>query len=290
MFKRISILAGALALASCGIHSTPPVQQPADAPIVAPPQTVETQSSGAIQTTATVPVNSSKIISAEENFINGNRFWYTTGTASWSVNAGDTKTAPKGTAIDSIPCKNVSEGSQYPAGKYTQHVFVGIYYKGVEEALPQAVGMYLPKPPTTPAPPDWPNGHPNNTYAVELSQCRYNVHSHDYSGLVHVEDTLLAQSNTTMPSYATLKALFDIWGASITGSGINAGGNVLSGTVALYTGVPSAKYNGNDLIKSYTLFNGTAASLHFSKHMAVWIVIGGLPSGGLPEVQIVQTN
>lgn len=250
---------------------------------------MEAQSTGA-RTAAAVPVNTAKIISAEENFINGNRSWYTRGTASWSVNAGDTKTAPAGTTIDTIPCKNVSEGSQYPAGKFTQHVFVGIYYNGVEEAMPQAAGMVNPKPPTTPAPPDWPNGHPNNTYAVELSQCRYNVHTHDYSGLVHIEDTLLAQSNTSMPSYATLKSLFDVWGASITGSGINAGGNVLGGAVSLYYGVPTAKYNGNDLVKSYTLFGSTAASLHFSKHMAIWIVIGSLPSGGLPEVQIVQSN
>lgn len=240
--------------------------------------------------TASVPVNTAKIISAEENFINGNRYWYTTGTASWSRNAGDTSRAPQGATTDGAPCKNVSEGSQWPTGKFTQHIFVGIYYRGTEETLPQAVGMVKPKPPTTPAPPDWPNGHPNNTYAVELSQCRYNVHSHDYSGLVHIEDTLLAQSNTWMPSYANLKTLFDVWGASITSTGINAGANVLSGTTGLYYGLPSARYNGNDLVRSYTLFSGSAGSLHFSKHMAIWIVIGGLPSGGLPEVQIVQSN
>ena len=285
--KRFLAIAAAAVLGSCGGHAAPVPAAPAAnatvAPIVQPPVTVEFS-------TAAVPVNSSKIVSAEENFINGNRYWYTTGTASWSKNAGDTAGAPKGTTTDGAPCKNVSEGSQYPAGTLTQHLFVGIYYNGVEEALPQAIGMVNPKPPTTPAPPDWPSGHPNNTYAVELSQCRYNVHSHDYSGLVHVEDTLLAQSSTTMPSYANLKTLFDVWGASITGSGINAGGNVLSGKLSIYTGLPTAKYNGNDLIKSYTLFGGTAASAHFSKHEAIWVVIGALPSGGLPQVQIVQSN
>lgn len=272
--------AGALALAACRGS-------------FAPPPAAGSVSGNATQSTATaaaVPVNTSKIVSAEENFINGNRLWYNRGVAPWSKNAGDTSTAPKGAAVDGSACSNVSEGSQFPKNAFTQHVFVGIYYNGAEEALPQAVGMVNPKPPTTPAPPDWPNGHPSNTYAVELSQCRYNVHSHDYSGLVHIEDTSLAQSNTAMPAYANLKTLFDVWGASITGSGINAGGNVLSGPVSLYYGVPTAKNSGNDLVKSYTLFAHTAAALHFSKHMAIWIVIGGVPSGGLPEVQIVQSN
>lgn len=285
--NRILAFSAALSvLAACSYNTMP--ASPSQAPVVNAPVTSSSATVQSVMANA-VPVNTGKIISAEENFINGNRFWYTTGTDSWSKNSGNTKTAPTGAALaNGATCANVSEGSQFPAGKFTQHAFVGIYYNGTEEAVTQAAGMVAPQPPTTPAPPDWPNGHPNNTYAVELSKCRYNVHTHDYSGLVHIEDTTLAQSQTTMPSYATLKTLFDVWGASITGSGINAGGNVLSGPVKLYTGLPTAKNNGNDLVKSYTLFSGTAGSLHFAKHMAVWIVIGSLPSSGLPEVQIVQ--
>lgn len=237
------------------------------------------------------PVNTGQLISAEENFVNGDNSWYASGTASWSNHAGDTSSAPNGSSsVDGSTCTNVQEGSQYPQTDFSQHVFVGIYYNGAEEALPQAVGMVNPKPPTTPAPPDYPSGHPNDNYAVELSTCRYNVHSHDYSGLVHIEDESLAQSNTSMPPYATLQTLFDVWGAHFGNSGITAGSNTLAGRAIVYVGTPSGKNGTNDLINSYTLFTGSAASLQFSKHMAIWIVIGALPAAGLPEVQIVQSN
>ncbi|MFN2449883.1 MAG: hypothetical protein ABR508_08905, partial [Candidatus Baltobacteraceae bacterium] len=238
------------------------------------------------------PVNTSLLVNGEENVVNGNNAWYTSGTASWSNHAGNTAGAPNGSApVDGSACTNVSEGSQYPQSDFSQHVFVGIYDNGSEMALPQAVGMVNPQPPTTPAPPDFPSGHPNNNYPVEISTCRYNVHSHDYSGLVHMEDLSVAQSNTTMPAYATLQTLFDVWGAHLGANGITAGSNTLSGRAIVYGGTPSGKSSsGNDLINTYTLFTGAPAALHFSKHMAIWIVIGALPAAGLPEVQIVQTN
>ncbi len=237
------------------------------------------------------PVDTSLLVSAEENFVNGDRSWYTSGAASWSTNAGDAPGAPNGSApVDGSSCTNVHEGTQYPSGAFSQHVFVGIFYNGVEQALPQAIGMVDPQPPTTPAPPDYPNGHPYLTDPVELSQCRYNVHSHDYSGLVHIEDTSLAQSNTTMPAYATLQTLFDAWGAQLSANGIIAGSSSLKGRAVIYVGTPSAKNGSNDVVNSYALYTGAAGGLQFSKHMAVWIAIGSLPAAGFPEVQIVQSN
>ena len=276
-------------LAACGGGGggTPPVgggnngggtPTPTPAPTLPPPPTTAT-------------VNTSVLINGEEDFVNGSRSWYTGGTASWSNNAGNVAGAPNGAnAVDGSTCANVSEGSQYPQTAFSQHVFVGIYYNGAEEALPQALGMVNPKPPTTPAPPDFPQGHPSNTYPVELSDCRYNVHTHDYSGLVHIEDSSLAQSNTAFPAYANLQTLFDVWGAQISPNGITAGGSSLNGRLIVYTGVPDTKNGTNDEITSYTLYTGSLASLQFSKHMAIWIVIGTLPAAGLPEVQIVQEN
>ncbi|HET7812957.1 MAG TPA: hypothetical protein VFL13_01135 [Candidatus Baltobacteraceae bacterium] len=254
----------------------------------APPPSGTTQDLPPPPTNA--PVNTALMINGEENVVNGDNTWYSSGTASWSNHAGSTAGAPSGNAVDGSTCTNVSEGSQYPQSDFSQHIFVGIYANGVEEALPQAIGMVDPKPPTTPAPPDWPSGHPNDNYPVELSQCRYNVHSHDYSGLVHIEDMSVAQSNTSMPAYANLQTLFDVWGAQFSANGIVAGGSTLSGRAIVYVGTPSGKNGTNDLVTSYTLYNGSLSSLQFSKHMAIWIVIGALPSSGLPEVQIVQTN
>ncbi len=65
--------------------------------------------------------------------------------------------------------------------------------------------MKAPTQPTT-------SGEKNDNYAVLTAQCFYHLHTHDYSGLVHIEDTSMAQSYTKAPSYAKLKTLFDIWG------------------------------------------------------------------------------
>ncbi|HLI95318.1 MAG TPA: hypothetical protein VKT72_04425 [Candidatus Baltobacteraceae bacterium] len=86
---------------------------------------------------------------------------------------------------------------------------LGIYHNGKELAIPTALGMQGPVEPTKPTP-NAPNGHPNDNYEVEASSCEYNVHTHDYSGLIHIEDTSVAQSTapTSPLSYApTLQSL-----------------------------------------------------------------------------------
>jgi hypothetical protein len=223
-------------------------------------------------------------IFAEENWVNGNRSWYTSGTANWSNNAGDPagSAALQGGAIDGMSCQSVTEGTTYPASDFSQHAFVGIYYNGTYESTPQALGMMNPVAPTAGNP-----SHPTNTYEVENNQCEYNIHTHDYSGLVHIEDESFPQSNSTMPAYATLQAFLDVSGFTLSNSGLTAGGSALSGAVLIFTGTPSGKDSGgNDLVSSYSLFAGAPSSLQFSKHMAVWIVIG-TPPAQLPPVGFV---
>jgi hypothetical protein len=235
---------------------------------------------------SSTPVTNASVVTAEEDWINGDRTWYTSGTASWSNNAGDVAGAPSGSSADGMSCSAVTEGASYPQSAFSQHAFVGIYNNGVWEALPQAIGMVNPVEPTKGNPP-----HPSDTYAVENNQCEYNVHTHDYSGLVHVEDETLPQSNTSMPSYATLQSLFDLWGAQLGATGITAGSSMLAGAVTIYTGIPSTKdSSGDDLVTSYAPFTGAASALQFSKHMAVWIVIGTPPAAGLPQVRFALEN
>lgn len=250
--------------------SSSPSPSPTPSPTPAPPVTT-----------------SSTVVTAEENWINGDNSWYTSGTASWSNHAGGTTAAPSGSSsVDGMSCAAVTEGSSYPQGDFSQHAFVGIYNNGTWEAVPQAIGMVNPVAPTAGTP-----SHPKDTYAVENNQCEYNVHTHDYSGLVHIEDQTMAQSNTTMPSYATLQSLFDLWGAQLGATGITAGSSMLTGAVTIYSGTPSGRDSaGNDIVTSYAPFTGQASALQFSKHMAVWIVVGTPPAAGLPQVQFVVQN
>lgn len=284
--------AALITLAACGGGggggATPPSTPGGPPPATATPTPGSTATPTPTPTPTSAPVGtSSVVVSAEENFVNGDNSWYTSGTASWSNHAGGTTSAPNGSSsVDSMSCSTVTEGTSYPQSQFSQHAFVGIYNNGTWEALPQAIGMVNPVAPTAGTP-----SHPQNTYAVENNQCEYNVHTHDYSGLVHIEDVTVAQSNTTMPSYATLQTLFDLWGAQLGATGITAGSSTLTGPVTIYSGTPSEKNSsGNDQVTAYAPFTGAASSLQFSKHMAVWIVVGTPPAAGLPQVQFVLTN
>lgn len=237
--------------------------------------------------TATSSVTVSGNVTAEEDWQNYKSLWYTSGTASWASTAGGTATAPSSSAtVDGMKCQQITEGTTYPQSKFSQHAFVGIYNGTTWEDLPQAIGMVSPVAPTAGNP-----SHPNNFYAVENNQCEFNMHTHDYSGLVHIVDPTLTQSNTNMPAYATLKGLFDVWGAQLTSAGIVAGTSALSGPTTVYYGTPSGRdSSGNDIVTSYTQFTGDPNTLQFSKHMAVWIVVNPGSTVTLPQVTFVITN
>ena len=258
-----------------------PTSSPSSAPTTAP-TTAPTSGPGG------VPVNTGLTITAEEDWGPNGQLWYTSGTSSWANTAGIDSAGPSGGAVDGMNCTQTTEGTQFPQTAYSQHMFVGIYANGNEMALPQALGMMTPVAPTQGTP-----KHPNNFYEVEQNQCEYNVHTHDYSGLVHIEDVNLPQntSPTYAPSYATLQTLLDMWSAQLTSSGLTAGSNSLSGNVAVYVGTPTTKDgSGNDMVVSYTQATGGASSVMLAHHNAVWIVIGNLPSGGLPQVKFVVEN
>jgi hypothetical protein len=219
-----------------------------------------------------------------DNVLLGDRTWYTSGTASWSNHAGGTSSAPT-SSIDGMTCDPVTNSPS----TYAQHAFVGILFNGAIESLPQAIGLVNPQPPTTPYPGN-PNGHKSLTDAVELQDCKFNMHTHDFSGLVHIEDTRQPQSLTTTLSYANLQTLFDVWGAQLSDSGIVAGTSVLQGPVQIYAGVATAKYTppgstqSVDLVNSYNLVNGPPSTVALGHHTAAWIVIGTPPANGLPQI------
>jgi hypothetical protein len=234
-----------------------------------------------------VPVNTGLTISAEEDFGPTGQLWYTSGTSGWANTAGEDSSGPTGGVTDTMSCADTQEGVNFPATQYSQHAFVGIYSNGQEMALPQALGMVNPVAPTQGQP-----QHPSNTDEVEQYQCEYNVHTHDYSGLVHVEDVNLPQnpSYTYAPSYATLQTLMDMWAAQLTSGGLTAGANSLTGATSVYVGVPTTKdSSGNDEVVSYTQAS-SFGSIPLARHNAIWIVIGGLPQGGLPQVKFVLQN
>jgi hypothetical protein len=302
-----SILAFAFVtvLAACGGGGggavPPPTNNPGPGPTGTPGPTSSPTASPAPTPTPTSSPNSTTV-NAEEDWVNGSQSWYTGGTNSWASYSGPlaTTTANGTASVDGTTCGNpstpTSAGEPLPANEYSQHMFVGIYYNGNEEAVPQGIGLVGAQAPTTPYTSkdgtNHPNGDPNDNYPVELWQCEYQVHTHDYSGLVHIADTTLAQNDSYSyaPGYATLQTLFDLWGATLTSNGIAAGNSVLTGSTTIYTGMPSneGQTSGADLVTSYTQTTAAPNAIPLYRHEAVWIVIGSPPSGGLPNVKMVM--
>jgi len=288
-FAAISLLA-ACGGGGGGGGTTPPAPTPTPAgsttpsPTPAPTPTPTPTATG-------VPVSSS-VVTAEENWGPNGNTWYNSGNAPWANTAGydsaSTATGPAGATFDTMTCANTAEGTSYPSTAYSQHMFLGIINNGTEEALPQALGMVGPVAPTAGSP-----SHPNDFYEVENYTCEYQVHTHDYSGLVHIEDINQPQntSYTFAQPYATLQTLLDEWQATLNSStGLTAGSNSLSGAVSIYVGKPSTTVSGADLVNSYTQAAVTPSSILLARHNAVWIVIGSLPTQGLPQVKFVIVN
>jgi len=274
-FSALLVIASFAAITACsggGGGSSPSIAPPTNNP--GPPGPSNTITSPAIGV-------SSQIVHASENVANGSESWYTGGVTAWTSNAGATSLGANGSnTVDNVACTQMGE----PAGTTALHVhaFVGLYANGTEEAIPSALGMKAPTEPTA-------SGEQNDSYAVLTAQCFYHMHTHDYSGLIHIEDSALPQSyaQSGMPSYATLKTLFDLWGEPINPSAVAT----FTGTVAMYIGTPSAKSSaGADIVTSYTPFNGDLTTVQFGHHVAIWIVVGTPPSAGLPQVEFNIQN
>lgn len=270
-FAAVALLAACGGGGGGGGSVTPPGNPGGGPPPTSAPPTNPPATSPPVGTSSTT-------VSAEENWVNGDTSWYTAGTASWSHTAGDTASGASGQSMDGVSCTQMSE----PTNQYHIHAFVGLYVNGKWEAIPQAIGMKNPLEPKK-------SGHPSDTYEVESADCFYQIHTHDYSGLVHVEDSTKTQDPTwkTLLGYATLQTLFDEWGEPISATGV-AG---FPGPVAIYVGTPSGKdSSGNDLVTSYSLSTAAPGSIPLAHHEAIWIVAGTPPAGGLPKVRFVIVN
>ncbi len=230
--------------------------------------------------------------------VNGIQNWYSSGVSvSWTPNPGaagqngDTSAGASDSMgfapVDGMSCTQTQEPAA-STSTYSTHAFVGIYDNGSEYALPQAIGMKNPTEPIL-------SGHQNDNYEVETQTCEYNLHTHDYAGIVHVEDVNYPQSTSTtspLPYKPTLQTLLDVWGVQITSSGMAVPGQAtLSGPVAIYYGTPGSDVgpHGAPVVDKYALAP-SPADISLGFHQTIWIVIGALPSlpdgtRGLPQVE-----
>ncbi len=161
---------------------------------------------------------------------------------------------------------------------YHIHAFVGIYVNGTEYALPDAVGM------------DHALGDMYDKYSGWYNQeiyavCFYHIHTHDTSGLVHMETANNVPITTVL---FHLGELFDLWGIKVTSSQFGP----YTGTVTVYTSLNSATVPCHTTAQcevgasQYRLWTESPRLMPLYSHEAIWIEVGtGNPdSAHLPGV------
>lgn len=167
---------------------------------------------------------------------------------------------PIGNKIDNISCDTTMPNT------YHVHAFFGIYVNGTEYALPDAVGIVHASADQYDSYSGWPN-------QTDYGTCFYHIHTHDPSGLVHIE---FGTSASLTQSLATLGNVLDIWGVKLTSTQFGP----YTGTIVAYTSGNSAKVPCTSTAmcevgaSQYKLWSGSPALIPLYSHTAVWIEVG----------------
>lgn len=174
---------------------------------------------------------------------------------------------PANTSFDGVPC-NVSMSRNYHI-----HVFMGLYVNGTEYAIPRGVGVVVPL-------------NPNDQTIEYATKCFYSTHTHDSSGIVHVEDANggVYQRPDKTPKYTTGQ-LFAVWGITVGASGFGQ----FSGPLEVFTSGQQyrALGTGTNRVISETLlqqWTGDPNAIPLYDHEVIWFLVGPNYPSALPNV------
>ncbi len=167
------------------------------------------------------------------------------------------------------------------SNNYHIHVFIGIYVNGTELALPEAIGIIGA-------------GTPPPVYILDAT-CFYYTHTHDQTGVLHVEypnpnDTLITQ-----PVFET-GDVFNIWGITVSSSQFGQ----FTGAVTVYTSgqvyrggsncsgtsPPAGTVLGNGTTpeSDLSLWTGLPTAVPLYSHEVIWYFVGTGNPTSLPNV------
>ncbi len=134
--------------------------------------------------------------------------------------------------------------------RYHVHVYLGIIDEGKQIALPRGIGMFHPGPPS--------NGF------VNTADCYYYLHTHDSSGIVHVE---APRNNPPSDSIYALSHVLDIWGLHLSSNGLGP----IHGPVHVFVGNVPLKQT---LVSQYSEFLGDPSDIKLYSHEVIWLEFG----------------
>jgi len=167
------------------------------------------------------------------------------GTPTWPE--GDTATGGQGQHLGGMNCVH----SLSPT--FHHHTHLSIFVNGAQLAFPMGVGMYKP------------GG--GSTGFIYHAQCYYWLHTHDQTGILHMESPTAPAPNTF-----TLGKLFLLWGEPLSNTQIAQ----FNGTVAVY--INGALYTNYVNVGDITLNPGDDITLVIGTAPS-WIPAYLLPPG-----------
>lgn len=179
---------------------------------------------------------------------------------------GDTASGGQGSPVDGITCDPTMSNT------YHIHVYLGVFVNGTQMALPIAIGMENP-------------GPPGNGF-IDTASCFYHIHTHDSSGIVHVEDPDPSNIPITGTMY-TLKNVLDVWG--ITASASNFG--QFSGPLEVFTS--GQTYQGETTqidATSLTYWGNNPNTVPLYSHEVIYVEVGPTYPTTLPNVSFYLEN
>lgn len=158
----------------------------------------------------------------------------------------DSSSGGQSQAVDGILCKPMMFNN------YHVHVYVGLYVGGKQVAIPDQIGMYQP-------------GAVENGY-TNTATCFYYIHTHDASGMVHLESPVNAAVGDSL---FTLHNVFDVWGMSVGRNNVGP----FAGTVRIFIG--RAKLGTTTVSpSSYSEYFGDPNAIALYSHQAIWFEVG----------------
>jgi len=174
---------------------------------------------------------------------------------------------PANSTFDGVPC-DVSMSRNYHV-----HVFVGLYVNGTEYAIPRGVGVAEPQ-------------APNQTPILYATNCFYSTHTHDSTGILHIED----YNNGTLEKPATstkytIGQVFAVWGIKVTKTQFGQ----FTGNVRVFTSGARYRYidpkNGGTVPESdLRQWTGAASGIPLYNHMVIWYLVGPNYPASLPSI------
>lgn len=183
-------------------------------------------------------------------------------TGGFSPSEGDTASGGQGQPVDGVTCDTSMSDN------YHVHAFVGVYNNGTLMALPAGVGMQNPQPPS--------NGF------VDVASCFYHLHTHDSSGIIHIEDPDPSNVPVTQSLYS-LKTFLDIWGVTADADHFGP----FQGSVRVFTSGQTYRGNTNGNTVSadtLTFYGNNPNSVPLYSHEVIFIEVGPNYPASLPNV------